>query len=53
MEERDHARSLRLEEYNNELERRIEALDRGKSVSSRDAQAKPKQKSAQRRKARA
>jgi antitoxin ParD1/3/4 len=34
LEERDHARSLRLEEFNNELGRRIEALDRGKSVSS-------------------
>jgi antitoxin ParD1/3/4 len=51
LEEHDHARSLQLTGFNQELGHRLETLDRGQQVSSADARARLKRKSEQRRKA--
>jgi antitoxin ParD1/3/4 len=51
LEEHDHARTLQLAGFNQELGRRLESLDRGRHVSSVDARARLKRKSEQRRKA--
>jgi len=51
LEEHDHARSLQLAGFNQELGRRLESLDSGKHVSPADARARLKRKSEQRRKA--
>jgi antitoxin ParD1/3/4 len=53
LEEYDHARSVRLAGFNEELGRRLDTLDRGQHVSPSDARARLKRKSEQRRKARA
>jgi antitoxin ParD1/3/4 len=51
LEEHDHARSLQLAGFNQELGRRLESLDRGQHISPADARARLKLKSEQRRKA--
>jgi antitoxin ParD1/3/4 len=51
LEEHDHARTLQLAGFNQELGRRLESLDRGRHVSSVDARARLKRKAEQRRKA--
>ena len=51
LEEHDHARSLRLAGFNQELGRRLESLDHGQQVSPAAARARLKRKSEQRRKA--
>lgn len=53
LEEHDHARTLQLAGFNQELDRRLESLDHGRHVSPADARARLKRKSDQRRKARA
>jgi antitoxin ParD1/3/4 len=51
LEEHDRARSLQLAGFNDELGRRLDALDRGQHVSPADARARLKRKSEGRRKA--
>jgi len=53
LEEHDRARSVQLAGFNQELGRRLDALDRGQHVSPADARARLKRKSEQRRKAKA
>lgn len=53
LEEHDHARSLQLAGFNQELGRRLDTLDRDQPVSRADAHARLKRKSEQRRKAKA
>jgi antitoxin ParD1/3/4 len=53
LEEHDHARSVRLAGFNEELSRRLDTLDHGQHVSPSDARARLKRKSELRRKARA
>jgi antitoxin ParD1/3/4 len=53
LEEHDQARSVQLAGFNHELGRRLERLDRGHHVSPADARARLKNKSEQRRKAKA
>ena len=53
LEEHDHARSVQLAGFNQELGGRLDTLDRGQHVSPADARARLKRKSEQRRKARA
>jgi antitoxin ParD1/3/4 len=50
LEEHDTARAARLARFNEELERRIDSLDRGETVSPEAARARLKRKSEQRRK---
>jgi antitoxin ParD1/3/4 len=52
LEEHDHARSVQLAGFNQELGRRLDT-HRGQHVSPADARARLKRKSEQRRKARA
>jgi antitoxin ParD1/3/4 len=52
LEEHDHARSVQLAGFNQELGRRLDTLDHGRHVSPTDARARLRRKSAQRRKAR-
>ena len=53
LEERDQARSVQLAEFNQELCRRLDTLDRGQHVSPAAARARLKRKSEQPRKAKA
>ena len=53
LEEHDQARSVQLAEFNQELGRRLDTLDRGQHVSSAVARARLKRKSEQHRKAKA
>ncbi len=50
LEEHDQARVRQLAEFNQELGRRMEALDRGQHISPSNARARLKHKSEQRRK---
>lgn len=49
LEEHDQVKTLRLSEFNEELGRRLAALDRGEKVSPAEARAKLQRKSEQRR----
>jgi antitoxin ParD1/3/4 len=51
LEERDHARSVQLAGFNQELGQRLETLDRGQQVSPADARDSLQQRSEHRRKA--
>ena len=53
LEEHDQARSVQLDEFNQELGRRLDTLDRGQHVSPATARARLKRKSEQHRKAKA
>jgi len=53
LEEHDHARAVRLAEFNQEIGRRLDTLDRGQHVSPADARARLKRKSEQYRKTKA
>jgi antitoxin ParD1/3/4 len=53
LEEHDHARSIQLAAFDQELGRRLETLDRGQHVSPAEARARLKRKSEQSRKAKA
>lgn len=53
LEEDDRARALQIAGFNQELGRRLDALDRGQHVSPADARARLKRKSEQYRKAKA
>ncbi len=53
LEEHDSARAAQLAGFNEELGRRIAALDRGEAVDPAAARARLRQKSEQRRKPRA
>ncbi len=50
LEEHEHARALQLAHLNDELARRLAALDRGERVDAREIQARLERKSAERRK---
>jgi len=50
LEEHDQARAARLTEFNEELSRRLDSLDRGEHVDPVQARARPKRKSETRRK---
>ena len=52
LEEHDHARSVQLAGFNQELGRRLDTLDHGRQVSATDARARLRRKSEQRRKTR-
>jgi antitoxin ParD1/3/4 len=52
LEEHDSARAAQLAEFNEELGRRLAALDRGEAVDSSAARARLQRKSEQRRKPR-
>ncbi|HXM09884.1 MAG TPA: type II toxin-antitoxin system ParD family antitoxin [Terriglobales bacterium] len=52
LEEHDHARSVQLAGFNQELGRRLDTLDHGRHVSPTDARARLRRKSEQRRKTR-
>jgi antitoxin ParD1/3/4 len=53
LEEHDHARSIQLAAFDQELGRRLETLDRGQHVSPAETRARLKRKSEQLRKAKA
>ncbi|HXP88504.1 MAG TPA: type II toxin-antitoxin system ParD family antitoxin [Bryobacteraceae bacterium] len=53
LEEHDSARAAQLAEFNQELGRRLAALDRGETVDPAAARARLQRKSAERRKTRA
>jgi antitoxin ParD1/3/4 len=53
LEEHDTARAARLAGFNGELERRLNSLDRGETVSPEAARARLERKSEHRRKSRA
>jgi antitoxin ParD1/3/4 len=53
LEEHDHARTAQLAGFNQELGRRLDALDSGKHVDPAEARAKLKSKSEARRKRKA
>jgi antitoxin ParD1/3/4 len=50
LEEHDQARTAQLTEFNQELGRRLDSLDRGHRVDPAEARARLKRKSADRRK---
>ncbi len=50
LEEHDQNRAMRLGEFNHELDRRLESLDRGRNVKPAEARERLKRKSEQRRK---
>jgi hypothetical protein len=50
LEEHDQAKAVQLAEFNQELGRRLDSLDRGQRVVPGEAQAKLQRKSAARRK---
>jgi antitoxin ParD1/3/4 len=50
LEEHDHTRSAQLAHLNDELARRLAALDRGERIDARELQARLQRKSAERRK---
>ena len=51
LEEHEHARAAQLAEFNQELGRRLDSLDRGEHVDPAQARARLKRKSGARRKA--
>jgi antitoxin ParD1/3/4 len=53
LEEHDSARAAQLTEFNQELGRRLAALDRGESVAPSESRARLQRKSAERRNPRA
>lgn len=53
LEEHDQARAGRLAEFNQELGRRLDALDRGQRVDPAEARARLRRKSQERRKSKA
>jgi antitoxin ParD1/3/4 len=53
LEEHDHARSIQLAGFNEEIGRRLSTLDRGQHISPEDARTRLRRKSEQRRKAKA
>ncbi len=53
LEEHDLARAAQMAQFNEELGRRLAALDRGETVDSAQARARLQRKSDQRRKSRA
>lgn len=53
LEQHDHARAAQLTEFNQELGRRLNSLDRREHVDPADARAKLKRKSEARRKSEA
>jgi antitoxin ParD1/3/4 len=50
LEEQDHTRAARLEEFNRELKRRLDSADRGNFVTADESLRRIREKSAQRRK---
>jgi antitoxin ParD1/3/4 len=50
LEEHDQAKAAQLAEFNRELGRRLDSLDRGECVDPSDARARLRRKSAARRK---
>ncbi len=50
LEEHDRARSAQLEQFNQELGRRLASLDRSEHVDPRDLRARLERRSAERRK---
>ena len=50
LEEHDHARATQLQEFNQELGRRLASLDRGEKVDSSEVRARLQHKSEERRK---
>jgi antitoxin ParD1/3/4 len=50
LEEHDHAKATQLAEFNHELGRRLNSLDRGEHVDPAQARSRLKRKSEQRRK---
>jgi antitoxin ParD1/3/4 len=50
LEEQDRSRAERLEEFNRELKRRLDAADRGEFVTADESWRRIREKSAQRRK---
>jgi antitoxin ParD1/3/4 len=50
LEEHEQARAMQLAEFNSELGRRLDSLDRGHSLSPAEARSRLKQKSDARRK---
>ena len=50
LEEQEHVRAARLGEFNQELGRRLDSLDRGNHVTPTEARARLKRKSDARRK---
>jgi antitoxin ParD1/3/4 len=53
LEEHDSARAAHLAEFNGELGRRLDSLDRGETVNPADVRARLQRKSGERRKPRA
>ncbi len=53
LEEHDQNRTARLAEFNHELERRLESLDRGRHVKPAEARDRIRLKADQRRRSRA
>ncbi len=53
LEERDQDRAARLAEFNEEIGRRLTALDRGEAVAPAEARARLRSRSVERRKPRA
>lgn len=53
LEERDQVKTAQLTEFNQELGRRLDALDRGERVESNEARSKLRRKSEARRNSRA
>jgi antitoxin ParD1/3/4 len=50
LEEQDHIRTVRLQEFNRELKRRLESADRGNFVTADESLRRIRERSAQRRK---
>jgi antitoxin ParD1/3/4 len=50
LEEQEQSRASRLEEFNRELQRRIDSADRGRLVTAEESSRRILEKSAQRRK---
>ena len=50
LEEHDRSRAAQLEEFNRELQRRIDALDRGEFVTAKEAREHFRKRSEERRK---
>jgi antitoxin ParD1/3/4 len=50
LEDHDKARAAQLEEFNQELQRRIDSADRGEFVTAEESLRRIQEKSAQRRK---
>jgi antitoxin ParD1/3/4 len=50
LEEHERSRAVQLEEFNRELQRRIDSADRGSRVTAEESLRRIREKSAQRRK---